>query len=59
MVGPLGTGLTRMVFRHAYVNGGSQVRKVLVLAQCTSKELEVWRRFNQLRVAYRGRLQYD
>ena len=59
MVGPLGTGLTRMVFRHAYVNGGSQVRKVLVLAQCTSKELEVWRLLNWLRAAYGVRLQYD
>lgn len=45
MVGPLGTGLTRVVFRHAYVNGGSQVRRVLVLAQYTSKEIELWRLF--------------
>lgn len=59
MIGPLGTGLTKMVFRHAYVNGGSQVRRVLVLAQYTSKELEVWHLFNWLRVVYGGRLQYE
>ena len=34
-----------MGFRHAYENGGSQVRRVLVLAQCISKVLEVWRLF--------------
>ena len=34
-----------MVSRHVYVNGGSQVRRVLVLAQCISKVLEVWRLF--------------
>lgn len=48
-----------MAFRHAYVNGGSQVRRVLDLAQCTSKEPEVWHLFNWLMVAYGGRLQYE
>ena len=38
-----------MGFRHAYVNGGSQVRRVLVLVQCISKVLEVWRLFTWLR----------
>ena len=46
MLGPMSTGLTKMVFRHAYVNGGSQVRRVLVLVQCISKVIEVWRLSN-------------
>ena len=49
MLGPTSTGLTKMVFRHAYVNGGSQVRRVLVLAQCISRVIEVWRLFDWLR----------
>ena len=36
-----------MVFRHVYVNGGSQVRRVLVLARSINKVLKVRRLFNE------------